>query len=354
MSARRARRPLAARGMAAGGAVALAAAAWCGAAQAVPGGDAGAPLLRVALRPQVQVQRPDVRLGDVALLSSPDLETLRRAMAVPLGQAPRLGEPVALDGGRLRIWLRSRTGLRDEQIEWEGAEATSVRMAVREVAGDAVAAQARTALAAHLEGIARQRGLVQPRVELQPVSLPAALEVPAADAVLRVRPLAQVPLAARMMVWVDVFSGERHVRAIPVRFEVALFAMAPVARQALAAGSDIPADGVVVREVDMARLPSSAAPAAWPVQGGGQGAVQARRRLSGGDVVTEDRIGPAPAVARGQWVRLTARAGDLALESRAESLQDGQVGQVVKVRPPHAGEALLARVVGPGQLELQP
>lgn len=312
------------------------------------------PLLRVALRPQVQVDRADVRLGDVALLSSPDLETLRRAMSVPLGQAPRLGEPVALEGARLRGWLRSRMGLRDEQIQWEGVDSTSVRTAAREIAGDAVAAQAREALLAHLQAVARQKGLVQPRIELQAVALPSMLQVPAIGTQLRVRPLEQVIQGPRMMVWVDVFAGERHVRAIPVRFEVSLFAMAPVARQELAAGSDVPQEDVAWREVDLARLPAAAVPAAWSAQTGAQAPVHVRKRTAAGEVLTADRVGPAPAVARGQWVRVIATSGGLSLESRAQSLQDGQIGQTVRVRPQNAAEPLMAKIVAPGQLELQP
>lgn len=330
---------------------------WAVQACALPVGPEGGmaePLLRVALRPQVQVDRADVRLGDVALLSSTDLETLRRAMAVPLGQAPRLGEPVALEGTRLRGWLRSRMGLRDEQIQWEGVDSTSVRTAAREIAGDAVAAQAREALLEHLQAVARQRGLVQPRIELQAVALPSMLQVPATGTQLRVRPLEQVIPGPRMMVWVDVFAGERHVRAIPVRFEVSLFAMAPVARQELAAGSDVPQEDVAWREVDLARLPAAAVPAAWSAQTGAEAPVHVRKRTAAGEVLTADRVGPAPAVARGQWVRVIATSGGLSLESRAQSLQDGQIGQTVRVRPQNAAEPLMAKIVAPGQLELQP
>lgn len=61
-----------------------------------------------------------------------------------------------------------------------------------------------------------------------------------------------------------------------------------------------------------------------------------------------------PAVLRGQWVALRAAAGAVRLEARAEALQDGRPGQSVRVRPGHGGGTLLARVVGPGQVEVLP
>ncbi|MDA8521033.1 flagellar basal body P-ring formation chaperone FlgA [Acidovorax sp. NCPPB 4044] len=312
-----------------------------------------APVLRIALQPQVLVERADVRLSDVAVLSSPDLDVLRRAMSLPLGHAPRVGEAIALESTRLQRWIRSRTGLQESEIEWEGPMATSVRMAAREVAGEAVVEQARTVLRAHIEAMAKQKGLVQPRVELQPVSMPVTVEVPAMESSLRVRPLAQSPVGKRMLVWVDVFAGDRHMRAIPVRFEVGLFAMAPVARTELAAGSEIPVGSIAFREVELTRLPPASIPA-WSADDGAPASLRVRHKTESGDVLTTDRIQPVPAVARGQWVSVISRSGAMSLESRAESLQDGQVGQVVRARPLNATDVLLARVVGPGQLEVQP
>lgn len=334
--------------------VILVCAFWGGAALAVPGVGMPAPLLRIGLKPQVIVERSDVRLGDIATLSSPDIEVLRRAMSFSLGHAPRMGEAIALESTRLQWWLRSRTGLQDDQIEWDGALTTSVRMAAREVAGETVVEQARVTLLTHIQAMARQKGLVQARIELQPVSMPPTVEIPAVDTSLRVRPMPQTPVSKRMLVWVDVFAGERHVRAIPVRFEVGLFAVVPVARTELAVGSEVQTDSIAFHEVELTRLPQVSIPAAWSAEEGARTAMRVRRRTEGGEVLTADRIQPVPAVARGQWVNVISRSGSLSLESQAESLQDGQIGQVVRARSLNATAILHARVVGPGQLEVQP
>ena len=60
---------------------------WASAAFAASGAGMSAPMVRIALKPQVLVERSDVRLGDIATLSSPNLDVLRRAMSLPLGQA---------------------------------------------------------------------------------------------------------------------------------------------------------------------------------------------------------------------------------------------------------------------------
>jgi flagella basal body P-ring formation protein FlgA len=62
----------------------------------------------------------------------------------------------------------------------------------------------------------------------------------------------------------------------------------------------------------------------------------------------------APVVARGEWVTLLARQGGIELEGPAEALEDGQVGQPVRVRSAGSSGSIVARVVAPGRVEVRP
>ncbi|HEX7639621.1 MAG TPA: flagella basal body P-ring formation protein FlgA [Burkholderiaceae bacterium] len=57
-------------------------------------------------------------------------------------------------------------------------------------------------------------------------------------------------------------------------------------------------------------------------------------------------------VLRGSLATLHSTSGAIRLESRVEVLQDGVVGQDVRVRLPGASESVQARVTGPGQVEV--
>lgn len=57
-------------------------------------------------------------------------------------------------------------------------------------------------------------------------------------------------------------------------------------------------------------------------------------------------------VTRGNIAMLRSSTGGIRLESRVEVLQDGAVGQDVRVRLPGAQDAVLARVIAPGQVEV--
>jgi len=80
---------------------------------------------------------------------------------------------------------------------------------------------------------------------------------------------------------------------------------------------------------------------------------QLRRTLKAGDVLTDASVEPAAAVVRGNWARMQTHSGDVLIENRVEVLQDGRAGQLVRVRVPSSREEVIARVTGPGELELR-
>ena len=82
---------------------------------------AAAGTVDVELRPQVAVPGGSVSLGDVAWLRSDDLEALKQFIAVPLGQAPRVGASTELTRESLMRWVNARLRPVDTRVNWQGA-----------------------------------------------------------------------------------------------------------------------------------------------------------------------------------------------------------------------------------------
>ncbi len=261
--------------------------------------------LRIELRPEVEVKGPQVRLGEVAVLTTLDLPLLQRLMALPLGPAPRTGTATRLERGALLRWIRARTGLRLEQIAWSGPDAAVVRATVGRVTGEEIAGKARDALEHAIQSFGLEAGLGEPL-------LPHDQDVPAGDVELRARSVPRAALrSGRPSVWVDLWVDGRFARTVPVRFEVMPGGPAVTARAA--------------PRVRTAPVPAPPA----PVQAG-------------------------PAVTRGSTASLRSVAGRIAVESRVEVLEDGDPGEVVRVRLPGAEAPILARVVAPRAVEVAP
>lgn len=322
--------------------------------------ESASPLVSIELRPRVQVIQGAVSLGDIAYLTSNDLSALRRIMAIPMGHAPRPGSMIALEREAVARWVGVRGLIGGPQgsapsLRWSGAAETVVESASQNLPGEAVATAAQSALQTWL-------GARRFKSQVQATSTPRDLVLPAGDPVLRVRPIADwVQPSRRMLVWVDIWVNDRFARATAVTFEVNAWAEVGVASMPLE--RDAPLDGILrqasidQREVDLTTLQGRRP--ALLAQPGGEGLTadepqRLRRPLNVGEVLLAENMRPSPAVTRGGWAHLIARSGGVSIESRVEVLQDGRPGEVVRVKVRGASSEVLARVTGPGQVEVQP
>ncbi|TWD85728.1 flagella basal body P-ring formation protein FlgA [Variovorax beijingensis] len=319
------------------------------------------PLVSIELRSHVKLDQTNVRLGDIAFLTTRDLPTLRRLMALPLGQAPRPGSPALLDRDTVVRWVEARSGLQtvdsamrvqSPAIRWSGASETEIESAAQQLPGETVVGAARSALLGWLS----QRSV---RAEVEPVSTARDLFLPPGVPTLRVRPLpSQAQPTRRMLVWVDAWVDGRFVRTTAVTFEVGAWAPVTVATTDVGRGATV--DPVMLRgamqtrEVDLTTVRQGTAMAAKAGGESADGRQRLRRPLRPGEVLTSSHLEATPAVMRGNWAQLQARSGVVSVESRVEVLQDGREGQVVRVKVPGSSGEVLARVTGPGQVEAQP
>lgn len=295
--------------------------------------------VEIALRSKVELGSGVVRVGDVAVLRSPDLQLLRAIVDLPLGRAPSPGERVLVQQAALASWIRARTGVEAGSLHWSGPERTEVATGQTIVRAEDIAAAAETALRDRLQPQA-----VRAQVELQ--ALPRDVVAPPGALRLVARPLEGAALRSRMLVWVEVWSADRFVRAAAVPFHVAAWREVPVAARALAADEPVRQEEITQAAVDVAAQPGLIALPPGPA------GLRMRRAVPVGAALRASDIEDTPAVQRGQWASLRSGEGAVLTQARVEVLQDGRIGQQVRVRPSGAATALFARVTGPGQLEV--
>jgi flagellar basal body P-ring formation protein FlgA len=301
--------------------------------------------IRIELRPAAEVDHAEVTVGDVAVITTGDLQMLQRLVDLPIGPAPRTDAAVRIDRRRLMRWIRSRTGVESSQIVWTGPSTTVVRRAMREISGQAVARAAEERLRAALASDQR-------RLVLHVRQIPRALAAPAGPLRLEARPVPPTEVVPRRLtVWVDVWVDDRFVRTVPVGFDVGVFGPAYVATRGHAAGQILAPAELAIREVEWS---GRDAPLLDPGAPDTSKPLRLRRRVAAGEPLTRAETEQAPAVARGEWAVLRATQGSVQLETRVEVLQDGRSGQAVRVRLPSGHDVILARVTGPGAVEMQP
>lgn len=294
----------------------------------------------IALKHRASLPRVQIMLGDVAELTSAD-ETLVLALKkIRLGRLPPSGQ-ARLGREQIEKWIASQMAWRHPPLTWSGAQQVSIDLLSRTIAGEQLMESARQALESWLDGRVERSAIV-------PDAPVPELKVPDAGS-LRLQPRLstlgnQVP--ARSRVWVDVWVDDTLLRTIAVQFSIQAYRPVYVASAELGAGRTVQTEQFEIRKVNVAGLGVPVAvrdaPAAWRL----------RRAMAPGGVLLESQIEEAPAVVRGQAATLVSRFGAIVLESTVQVLQDGLPGQMVRVKPALSNEAVTARVIKAGLLEM--
>ncbi|MBA2673201.1 flagellar basal body P-ring formation chaperone FlgA [Ramlibacter sp.] len=299
--------------------------------------------VEIALRANASAPQRLVRLGDVATIRTTDLAAIRRLVDLPLGQAPRAGARVVLERQTVADWIRSRLGIGGERLQWSGSERSALSSPAQQADPADIERTARGAL---------QRWLAarSSRFDVDSVGAPAGLQLPAGRVELAARPFpANQQPATRMVVWVDVAVDGSFVRTVPVSFAVDAYKQAWVAATPVGTGAAIAPQMLERREVELA---SRGVP--LEIDGDGSAPLRSLRPLRAGEALTSHNVAAALPVSRGDWVTLQFSAGAVQMEGRAEALQGGGLGQVVRVRMARGSAPVDARIVANGRVEAMP
>jgi len=79
---------------------------------------------------------------------------------------------------------------------------------------------------------------------------------------------------------------------------------------------------------------------------------RAKHNLIAGRLVSMSRIEKMPVVEKGATVAIVGRSGRLEIRARGIALQNGNIGQTIKIRNIDSRKIVAARVAGSGTVEI--
>lgn len=308
------------------------------------------PVLRLQFKPSSSVSGW-LTLADIAHASSPNLQLLQRAMALPVHHlGANFGVTVSFDAQRISEELRQSLSLKGSELIWVGSSATDLPKSTL-IPGQQLADLAQTALDAWIQRVVPQLGHTEVFVEQYVALIPPDLKTPTRPWRIEVRDLSDSSLSNRMTVWVDLYSDLGLLRSVPIRIDVSLWK--PLRRN----------DGAVLRAalpIPTSTINASKTLVAAPIPP--EGVLTQVRTITtqrptlktSNDPSHSLPEDPAIAVHPGQRLILKLSEGSLVLEREVEVLHSAQIGQLVKVRPVQGHGDLMAKVVGPKLLGMYP
>ena len=287
---------------------------------------------RIRMLPQATVVGPTVRLSDLAALEGRAVDFAE----VEIGPAPEPGSSRRMSGQSLLARLRE-AGM-DDEVAYTIPATVSVSRAYQLL----------------------DEGTLRPIIEAQLGEKLGATE--RIDAIDVQRP-ARIPLGA-FEVEVDepaahgtgggfrrtdlrVLQQGTVVATVTARVKIASFGPVVVARQPVARGALLRSEDVRVEERRLDELPTTVVTAVEDVVG-----KEARVALAAGKPVTQQAVGSAAMVKRGDVVRVTIEKGGMLLSVAGQALDTAGVGERVRVVNDTSKRELVGRVVDHGTVHV--
>lgn len=298
------------------------------------------PTIKSAVRIQghsdVIVTEPSIRLGDIAQIDSAsvmDDEAIIKLRTIGLGNSPKVGESVILEGLKVLEQMRSE-GVRLDSVRYSFPRQIKVTRAFREVSAE----ELEKALHAFLNTQERNIELKQIVVE-KPVKIPTdsfGVEVVA----LHTTQPGHLGVDYRSV------SGSDEVR-FQLRAVADEWRLMPVAAKPLKKGSVVSA-----ADVQFSKVNGTAAGRDSLEQIGDVVGKSLVRDVGQGEMFKSNSVVVPPVIMSGSRVSMIYRHGRLEASAVGVALESGGEGQEIKVRNEGSKKVVSARVVEKGLVEV--
>lgn len=290
----------------------------------------------VCLRTQALVKSTTLVLADIAELSGEDEALVTKLARMPLGS---VADVRLLRRSEVLSLIRSFfPGL--ENVSLTGAEFTRVSVATRTPEAAEIAA----ILKAHLAAVSSWR---EDEIEVRSIDNLKAMELPLGDIRMRVVSRGKPSDYRKMLVLVEAVLDGKPLRTFWVKADVRVHAQVAQVARPVPYGRALQADDLhqILCEIEDPRADyiRDCAEAIG---------MTAKRALAPGDLLNRSWLAEVRLVRNGEMVRLLAQNGSVSISVLARALQDGRLGDRIKVRNVDSDRALTAVVIGRGEVRL--
>lgn len=308
-----------------------------GAQEALPGLAAGQPAM-VELKAHASVRGQNITLRDIAEVSGIADSTLSgRLNALEIVASPRPGQERQIDREYVRLRLAQNfSGI--APLQFGGAAAVTVQRAFRIIGGEEIEARVREFCAASLGDEATVE--ISGRIEQQ--------MVPDGEYEVRIEgKMSRAPFSGKALVFARIYSGDALYCTVPVQAVIRRFCTVLRAKTQIEKGAVIqPGDLELVREEATARVGACLARVEDAAGKTAKVSIMAGRLIDGSMIA-------APIVVRRKaGVNAVIETGTLRIACRAVALEDGAVGDMIRVRNPSSNKDLYGEIVSASEVRI--
>jgi len=287
----------------------------------------------ISLKEQVMVEGLDYRLEDIADIRTSDEALNVSLRAIVVGQSPRIGYVEKIRQIDLLPRIEKAFPGIYSFVTWNGPKYSRVQSIGVSYQKENIESIAQNRLSTWL--IEKYKNFsIKVKGHVEDLVLPKG----------KVRLDANISneekLSKRMSVWVDVYVNDRHYQSVPIWFAVQVEAPVIVIAKDAKRGMKVLKNYLTSDLVDIAGLKGT------PVTLDDLEHKRLKRDVKAGEVITDTLIESVPDVVAGSEVVVTASSGGVTIHSSVIALDDGMIGDRVRVNKPNSSVSYKVTVTG--------
>ncbi|MBB5020313.1 flagella basal body P-ring formation protein FlgA [Chitinivorax tropicus] len=285
------------------------------------------------LKDSVQLSKRVALIGDIATVNC-DIESdcimLRN---IPVISFPRVGSKLVVSQQAVNRLIQQYDRRVFSRLAWHGSEKVTITSATQLLSLDELVEKGKLLLI--------QR-FANDQVAASYVGGNDQIQIPTGDVTYRQARITGSGVSSKMFTSFDVFVDGQYARTVSLGFNVSILRTGWVSQQEIPAHIPVPCLLFRQQTVDMTNTPDMVVSC--------DESIQLKQTLMPGKVLRRSHLYIPPAVSQGSSVILSIHTGGITLETEAIALADGQIGQIIQVKPAHGTAPVNGKVIRPGVL----
>ncbi|HSO21161.1 MAG TPA: flagellar basal body P-ring formation chaperone FlgA, partial [Desulfosarcina sp.] len=294
----------------------------------------------IAMKATAEVQEDTVRLSDIAVLSGAPSSRLKALGDTIVGSAPQPGQMRFVGIAYVRLCLR-KAGFDTDALVFDGPE--DVR-----ISRPAAALPAERIRADVVSAIRRQMPWRHEQVTIDAVTFDENLQLPTGKLTYRIVPNRNEDFLGSTLLGLHLFVDGVPLRRIWVNATISVKTDVVAVVRPLGKFQHIEREDLAVESRDLADLPADTVRRVEDALGN-----RTTRMIYPGTILQEGMFDAPPLVKRGDIVKIVADTGSMTITATGLVTQQGRRGEMVRVMNTHSKRVVLARVTGPGAVEVE-
>lgn len=292
--------------------------------------------VELCVRPSSEVTGSTVTLGDIATVQTETKEMADRIKRITVCSSPLPGKSRVVSRDQVITALK-RSGIYDS-IQLLCPQCVNVSRSCTTVKGDVIFEAVRQ--------FVLNAQAWPGTVSVEPIRLPTPEIVPVGQLELRVKPGPRAIGRGRHYVPVEILIDGQAYRVVTVPVLIRMIAKVPVSSRAIARNELLDPSNTAWEEREVTLLPDDI------VIGELASTWMASAPIPQGVVLRRQWLSEPPVIKSGNEVEVVVTSGAVRVTDKGIAIQDGQIGDKIKVRLQRGSQEIRATVKGPGMTEI--